>query len=308
MKPVEIYQEVLGPFEFSEFDKESLTKIFEGISGFFNAKEIYFMLSKRDINFERRVISEVRCDNISQALEFFPKSFNHLAFSCPYSETRAKATVLMVLFQPSNYMHISYKGEAPNFDILDAYMKRNFGSLPPFKSKVKKKEKMETPCVFIGHGHDSQWGKLYSYLYNELGLQVKVYESGPRAGLSTKEVLEELKENCNIAFLVHTGENIGTDSRQHARENVIHEAGLFQGKRGFRRAIVVLENGCAEYSNIVGINQIRFKRDHITDIFPEVLETIKREFSEFIPRPLKENEIALNNIRPYNYPEHDILG
>jgi hypothetical protein len=38
---------------------------------------------------------------------------------------------------------------------------------------------------------------------------------------------------------------------------VIHEVGLFQGKLGFERAIVLLEKSVHEFSNILGINQIR---------------------------------------------------
>jgi predicted nucleotide-binding protein len=38
--------------------------------------------------------------------------------------------------------------------------------------------------------------------------------------------------------------------------NVIHEAGLFQGRLGFERAIILLEDGCEEFSNIQGYGQI----------------------------------------------------
>jgi predicted nucleotide-binding protein len=63
----------------------------------------------------------------------------------------------------------------------------------------------------------------------------------------------------------------------HARENVIHEVGLFQGKLGFTKAIVVKENSCAEFSNIVGLGQIRFPDGAISSSFHEVQDVLRRE-------------------------------
>jgi predicted nucleotide-binding protein len=45
-----------------------------------------------------------------------------------------------------------------------------------------------------------------------------------------------------------------------ARMNMIHEVGLYQGRLGFTRAIVMLEEGCNESSNTAGLGQIRFPR------------------------------------------------
>ena len=59
---------------------------------------------------------------------------------------------------------------------------------------------------------------------------------------------------------------------------VIHELGLFQGRLGFTRAIVLLEEGVKEFSNILGINQLRFAKGRIKETFGDVLATIRREF------------------------------
>jgi len=59
--------------------------------------------------------------------------------------------------------------------------------------------------------------------------------------------------------------------------NVIHEVGLFQGRLGFERAIVLLEEGCEEFSNIQGLGQIRFPKNNISAIFESVREVLERE-------------------------------
>ncbi len=67
----------------------------------------------------------------------------------------------------------------------------------------------------------------------------------------------------------HTGFK-WTITRDFARMNVIHEVGLFQGRLGFTKAIVLLEEGCEEFSNIQGLGQVRFPRGNITAAFEEV--------------------------------------
>jgi predicted nucleotide-binding protein len=74
-----------------------------------------------------------------------------------------------------------------------------------------------------------------------------------------------------------TAEDEQSDGQLHARMNVIHEAGLFQGRLGFQRAIVLLEDGCEEFSNIQGLGQIRFPKGDIRAVFEEVRQVLERE-------------------------------
>jgi len=145
------------------------------------------------------------------------------------------------------------------------------------RSRIKSEEKPIR--IFIGHGRDNQWRDLKDHLRDQQGFDVTAYEIGPRAGLSVKEVLESMLES-SFAFLVLTGEDIHQDGEMHARENVIHELGLFQGRIGFRRAIALLEDGVTEFSNIFGLNQIRFSKGNIRETFGDVVATIKRESEE----------------------------
>lgn len=132
--------------------------------------------------------------------------------------------------------------------------------------------------VFIGHGADRQWRDLKDHLQDQHKIKVIAYEISPRAGLSVKEVLEKMLSESSFAILVLTGEDIHSDGELHARENVVHECGLFQGHLGFTKAIVLLEQGVKEFSNILGINQIRFPKGGIRQTFGDVVATIRREF------------------------------
>ena len=132
--------------------------------------------------------------------------------------------------------------------------------------------------ILIGHGQDDQWRDLKDHLHEKHGLEIIAYEIGPRAGLSIKEVLEDMLNESSFALLVLTGEDLDTEGQAHARENVIHELGLFQGKIGFTKAVAMLEKGVNEFSNILGINQLRFSKGNIKETFGDVVSIIKREF------------------------------
>jgi predicted nucleotide-binding protein len=131
--------------------------------------------------------------------------------------------------------------------------------------------------VFVGHGRSPEWLKLKTLLTDRLGLDYEEFNREPAAGYSTKERLLEMLNSSSFAFLVMTGEDLGADGSAHARENVIHEVGLFQGRYGFERAIVLLEEGCAEFSNIHGLIQIRFPQGQILAQSEEIRRVLERE-------------------------------
>lgn len=133
------------------------------------------------------------------------------------------------------------------------------------------------PKIFIGHGRNSQWEKLKSHLQDKHAVDVIAYETGNRAGHTIRDILDNMSSEASMALLVLTGED-KTDAGLRARQNVIHECGLFQGKLGFDRAILLVENGVELASNFDGIQQLRFKRSRISETFGDVIATIRREF------------------------------
>lgn len=132
--------------------------------------------------------------------------------------------------------------------------------------------------VFIGHGRNTVWRDLKDHLQEKQGLSVEAYEVGSRAGHAIRDILEGMLERSTIAFLVMTGEDATADGAMRARQNVIHEIGLFQGRLGFQRAIVLLEKGTEEFSNLAGIEYHSFSKGNIREAFGDVLATIRREF------------------------------
>jgi predicted nucleotide-binding protein len=131
--------------------------------------------------------------------------------------------------------------------------------------------------VFIGHGQSKLWRELKDFIQDRIHLSWDEFNRVPIAGITNITRLSEMMENAAIAFLILTAEDEQHDGKINPRMNVVHEAGLFQGRLGFPKAIILLEDGCEEFSNINGLGQIRFPTGKISAIFEEVRLVLERE-------------------------------
>ncbi len=150
----------------------------------------------------------------------------------------------------------------------------------PISSAEAGKPESDRPVVFIGHGRSPQWKELKDHLREQHGYPVEAYEIGARAGHAIRDILEEMLEKSSFAILVMTAEDRVRKAHMRARQNVVHELGLFQGRLGFSRAIILLERGVEGFSNMQGIHQILFSKRNIKETFGDVLATLKREFAQ----------------------------
>lgn len=157
-----------------------------------------------------------------------------------------------------------------------SFVRREERYLSKLQNKVLQSEIVRNK-IFIGHGHSQAWRDLKDFLQDRLNLDWDEFNRESTAGLATKERLEDMLREASFAFLIMTGEDEHADQSLHARENVIHEIGLFQGKLGFRKAIILLEEGCKEFSNIIGLTQIRFPKGNIEAKFEEIRRVLERE-------------------------------
>ena len=114
--------------------------------------------------------------------------------------------------------------------------------------------------VFIGHGRSREWLELEKFLRDSLRLTVLEFNSVSAAGVQTGDRLKEMLAQADFAFLIMSGEDEQATGKFNPRLNVVHEAGLFQGRLGFERAIILREEGCEDFSNVGGLGEIHFPK------------------------------------------------
>jgi CheY-like chemotaxis protein len=122
--------------------------------------------------------------------------------------------------------------------------------------------------VFIGHGHTPVWQELSDFV-KSLGFPVDEFDAVSNVGHLVRDRVAEMVDAAGVALLVHTGED------QHGaslapRLNVVHETGYCQGRLGFDRTAILLEEGCELFSNAQGDSRIHFAPGKLHETFPKV--------------------------------------
>ena len=131
--------------------------------------------------------------------------------------------------------------------------------------------------VFIGHGHSEEWRKLAMFLHSEHDLNYLEFNSGGSpVGISITDHLQSMLHQADFALIL-TGDDEQATGALNPRLNVVHEAGLFQAKLGFRKAILFFEEGCKDFSNVHGLTAVRFPKGNIDAQFHEATRVLKRE-------------------------------
>src|SRR5262249_40105912 len=97
--------------------------------------------------------------------------------------------------------------------------------------------------IFIAHGRDPQWLAVKEFIDIECRLPALAFNSGAWSGKAVTEALNRYLEQCSFAVCVLTAEDTHGGDREWARQNVIHEVGLFQGRYGMHRVILLVEDG-----------------------------------------------------------------
>lgn len=171
-----------------------------------------------------------------------------------------------------------------SFEQTSKFLHVDFKELRAKMNKEGKNDEIATvrPVIFIGHGRDQQWRELKDHLHDKHGYEVLAYESDSRTGQSIKEILEDMLKKASLAILVMTGEDESIDGRLLARQNVIHETGLFQGGLGFNKVFMLLEDGTEKFSNIDGIQYIPFVKGNIAASYGDVIAAIENEFKKSV--------------------------
>jgi sugar/nucleoside kinase (ribokinase family) len=129
--------------------------------------------------------------------------------------------------------------------------------------------------IFISHGRNPEWFAVQRFVEDRFAAPVYSFESAPWGGHELSEALNKNLERCSLSVCVLTAEDFAGDGRKFARQNVIHEVGLFQGQHGFDRVVLLVEEGCDFVPQAAVPYTIYFPHNQIHHAFYQLGETIK---------------------------------
>ncbi|MFD3704974.1 PfkB family carbohydrate kinase [Nocardia sp. NPDC058658] len=140
--------------------------------------------------------------------------------------------------------------------------------------------------IFISHGRSATWRVVEDFVEKYFRLPVFAFESDPWGGLQVTEALTEYLERCSFAICVLTAEDDIGDGTRQGRQNVVHEIGLFQGRYGFDRVIVLAEESCAYIPPTPPRYLLTFPHDNVDHTFYRLGELLR---SELLDDQAREN-------------------
>lgn len=280
----EVKDEILKRAEIKD-----LSSIYEAVK---NARETFHQCKDELLPILDVLLSDFDDDNIRQQRDKLEKLNDHVdaqsfaKLHTPKGNFMSRdSTAMTQMFQGIRIPHhiafdswlseqLSYGSRVEEIGKISKYISRYLHQ--KYKMKGSTLAKTEGN-IFIGHGGSNLWRELAEFIQNRLRLEPDEFNRVPVAGYSNSERLEQMLNNASFAFLVMTAEDEQADKSLRARENVVHESGLFQGRLGFKRAIILLEDGYTEFSNVQGLGQIRFPKGNIKAVFEDVRQVLERE-------------------------------
>jgi sugar/nucleoside kinase (ribokinase family) len=130
------------------------------------------------------------------------------------------------------------------------------------------------PGVFLAHGHDPQWRRLRRFLEDECRVPVHTLENASEGRVAA---MRRMLAMCSFAICLLTAEDIMQAGSAQADQNVVHQAGLFQGRYGFSRVLLLVEAGVEPVSNVSGLVALSFRRELVESTFWQIARLLRRE-------------------------------
>jgi sugar/nucleoside kinase (ribokinase family) len=140
---------------------------------------------------------------------------------------------------------------------------------------VERRSRARPLGIFISHGKNAEWFAVQRFVEDRFASPVYSFESAPWGGHELSEALSKTLERCSLSVCVLTAEDFTDDGRKFARQNVIHEVGLFQGQHGFDRVVLLVEEGCDFVPRAATPYAIYFPHNQVYQAFYQLAEIIK---------------------------------
>jgi hypothetical protein len=189
------------------------------------------------------------------------------ARGCVFDLTSGRREFRVDLF--ASHLCAECKGRLSEWGVSD----RQLGSIEEILAYVRdfviRKPRSTPSSIFVGHGRLSDREKVRDHLA-QLGLQVEEFNAAPTAGMTTVQRLTQMLNKVCFAILMMTAVDVQADGQTNTRQNVVHEIGLFQGRLGFEKSIILKQTGVNGLSNISGPTYISYKKGRIEEAFQHI--------------------------------------
>jgi len=131
--------------------------------------------------------------------------------------------------------------------------------------------------VFLVHDGNPQWHVVQQFIERDCGLPTYELSAIEMGDGDLAALMQEHLGRSSFAVCLLSALMMMPGGRARADQNIVHQAGIFQGRYGFGRVAIVAEEGCDTFSNIAGLIRLDFAPGQVDTTFFELERMFERE-------------------------------
>jgi hypothetical protein len=143
------------------------------------------------------------------------------------------------------------------------------------EARVRERIRQKARIWIIHGGKSPIWQLVAAFLVREMKLQYTEFNDPNAIRVSITARVAEMVSSSNLAVAVMTAADVTESGARRARQNVVHEIGVAQGRLGFDRVVVMRERGIEDFSNIDGIVYVPFEAAMPEEAFSDLRNHIE---------------------------------
>lgn len=131
-------------------------------------------------------------------------------------------------------------------------------------------------AVFIVHNENQQSVAVRHFLERDCGLVTHELSTAQVGETNLAALMDRYLDRCGFAVCL-LGADAPLGGHAPADQNLVHQAGIFQGRYGFGKVAILAEEGCDTFSNIAGLIRLDFPRGQVDATFYDLERMLERE-------------------------------
>ncbi|GAB3406427.1 hypothetical protein GCM10027569_16910 [Flindersiella endophytica] len=135
----------------------------------------------------------------------------------------------------------------------------------------------QSSSVFVMHDENHQRQAVRRFIELDCGLRVCELNSAEVGEEDWPHLMRDYLARCSFAVCLLSSASAAIDGRASVDQNIVHQAGVFQGRYGFGRVALLAEEGCDTFSNIAGLIRLDFPAGQVESTFIELERMLLRE-------------------------------
>jgi sugar/nucleoside kinase (ribokinase family) len=131
--------------------------------------------------------------------------------------------------------------------------------------------------ILVAHDGNPHWESLRRFVETDCRLPVRILGTDELDRDDLEGLVHDQLSRCSFAICVLSASRPMSSGRSRPDQNIVHQAGLFQGRYGFGRVAILAEEGCEPFSNIAGLVRLDFPPGRIESTFLALERMLQRE-------------------------------